>query len=1001
MEVDMPKLDDRDRKDILEQIWRLAAGYTPEWRWDSRQPDAGAVLAHIYAEQMENTISKYNRSLRNHYRSFLNLLGTRLMPPAPAKGMVSVGVTPGSGGVYIPKGTAVYAAAETESGRVFYETTQSVFALDTQVDRVFFTSAQRDSVVCAYDRARPDNQPIRLFDFDAYEQLQRHALYFREDRIFYTEDHLDLTVRIIHDRSAKQRRRTLEILSDPAGAVWEYHTRQGWQAVEQTALTAEGIRLAGRQGSVPLELEDGGEGRGLIRCRLHRPPPGGLYLTGVEWTARGGPLAPEALLCGTTELPKEEFSPFGDALSLFTDFSLSNREVFTKRGAVIELEAEVDFFKTPVERTFDWEANIHYRGLMTDEDFAAPQEKDVYIERVLWEYWNGLGWARLFPAGENEDFFTPGEEARRRRSLRFHCPRDMARVAVGAWEGPFIRARIDKLTAIPPQGGSYIVPFVRGLRLSYYYETPVESREVWVESDLEFRRRPLPDQGREPLVSAGVCPFPAMYLCLTGPLSDGPVRLFWDVEPGIHPDPPPLLWEYYGRTAGGTPGWKTIEVMDLTQNASRGDLVTLTGKKDFLPARLFGAEGYFLRLVDTSRRYDSADPRTSPVVRGIWPNTIPVIQRERRPAEFFYVVQGERNKQCRLSAAGVSDVEVWVDERGSLSVKEEEALLQDPGVEVERSPEGMVTGIWVPWKQVDRLESAGSEDRVYSIDHVRGILRFGDGRRGRTPAAQTRESIRVRYSTCDGTLGNIGPERILGFLNKPVQAAWVTNLRPIGGGADRETIDQAAARTAGELAGMGRIVTLEDVQRAALAANRNIVRVKCAAHQDRYGRASPGMLSVAILPREYGQGNELFDRIAGEVRRELEGKASVLLASQAGLDVFEVRYVELCVSVEAVIYDYNQYHEVHQAISDRLRAFLDPIAGGFHGGGWEIGKLPGRELIYNCVKMVRNVRWIKGLHVFPCMVTEKGRQNVELEQAGRDLFAVPVFGEPEIYLSME
>ena len=50
---------------------------------------------------------------------------------------------------------------------------------------------------------------------------------------------------------------------------------------------------------------------------------------------------------------------------------------------------------------------------------------------------------------------------------------------------------------------------------------------------------------------------------------------------------------------------------------------------------------------------------------------------------------------------------------------------------------------------------------------------------------------------------------------------------------------------------------------------------------------------------------------------------------------------------------------------------------------------------------MKYIKWIKGLHIFPYMVTENGRQAVELEQVRRDSFAVPVFGEPEITLSVE
>lgn len=995
----MPKLSSKDRQDILEELRALAASYVPEWRWDERQPDAGAVLAHIYAELMENTISKYNRSMYNHYLSFLNLLGTRLMPPSPAEGMVSVGVVPGSGGVHIPQGTAVYAAAETEMGRVFYETTEAVYALDTEVDRVFFTSAQRDSIVCAYDRSREENGPIRLFDFGAYPELQSHVLYFREDELFYTKDRLDLTVQVAHARSAKQRGRAMELLADPAAAVWEYHSAGGWRAVEQVAATAQGIRLISQRGSVPVEGEDG-EKRGLLRCRLRRVPPGSVYLTGVSWLGQGGNLAADTLSCGVTELPGKDFSPFGDVLSIFTDFNLSSREVFTKPGAIIELDFELDFFKTPIERPPEPDGT-QYRSFMTEEDFGTVQEQDVVIERVLWEYWNGLGWARLFPTGENEDLFTPKERAERHRKLTFVCPPDMADVAVGAAEGPFLRARIDKLSSMVVRAGHYIVPFVRRLEMGYRYEIPIQSREILVESNLETRLCPLPDPGLEPLITAGLCPAPAMYLCLTGPLSDGPVRVFWDVEEGIHPEPIPLLWEYYGRTSSGAPGWKSIEAMDLTRNGTQSAVVTLVGKKDFVRARFFGAEGYFVRLVDTDRRYDGADPRKCPVIRGIWPNTVPVIQRERRAPEYFYVARGEGGKRCRLSAANVSQVEVWVNEQGALSVKEEEALLQSPEVEVERSLEGTITGIWVPWREVNRLESAGPEDRVFAMEYAQGAVCFGDGRHGRIPPDRVDESIRISYCTCDGAVGNIEPNRILGFLTKPPQAAWVTNRKRISGGSDRETIDQAAVRTAGELAGMGRVVTLEDFQRGALRANRGIFRVKCAAHMDRFGRQAKGVLAVAVLPREYREGSELFSCLARDVRRELNGKASLLLTGETRLDVFEVRYVELCVSAEVVIHDYNQYHEVHQAISRRLREFLDPITGGFNGRGWEIGRLPGRELVYNCVKTVKHIKWIKGLHIFPYVVTENGRQAVELERVRRDGFAVPVFGEPEITLIVE
>ena len=73
------------------------------------------------------------------------------------------------------------------------------------------------------------------------------------------------------------------------------------------------------------------------------------------------------------------------------------------------LSFELDFFKTPIEHPPEPDST-QYRSFMTEEDFGTVREQDVVIERVLWEYWNGLGWARLFPSGENEDLFTTSRQ---------------------------------------------------------------------------------------------------------------------------------------------------------------------------------------------------------------------------------------------------------------------------------------------------------------------------------------------------------------------------------------------------------------------------------------------------------------------------------------------------------------------------------------------------------------------------------------------------------------
>ena len=48
-------------KELLEQMKRLAAAYTPEWRMDTERPDVGTALAMIYADMFEGTVRRFNR----------------------------------------------------------------------------------------------------------------------------------------------------------------------------------------------------------------------------------------------------------------------------------------------------------------------------------------------------------------------------------------------------------------------------------------------------------------------------------------------------------------------------------------------------------------------------------------------------------------------------------------------------------------------------------------------------------------------------------------------------------------------------------------------------------------------------------------------------------------------------------------------------------------------------------------------------------------------------
>ena len=92
-------------KELLEQMKRLAAAYTPEWRMDTERPDVGTALAMIYADMFEGTVRRFNRLPEKNRSAFFQEVGTELKPAVPAQGYVAFGLASDDLG-----GTAAYSA---------------------------------------------------------------------------------------------------------------------------------------------------------------------------------------------------------------------------------------------------------------------------------------------------------------------------------------------------------------------------------------------------------------------------------------------------------------------------------------------------------------------------------------------------------------------------------------------------------------------------------------------------------------------------------------------------------------------------------------------------------------------------------------------------------------------------------------------------------------------------------------------------------------------------
>jgi len=84
--IPVPNLDDRDWRQIKDEMIRAIPERTPEWT-DHNLSDPGITLIEAFALQVEQLIYRLNQVLPKHMREYLNMIGVTLTPPSAARAM--------------------------------------------------------------------------------------------------------------------------------------------------------------------------------------------------------------------------------------------------------------------------------------------------------------------------------------------------------------------------------------------------------------------------------------------------------------------------------------------------------------------------------------------------------------------------------------------------------------------------------------------------------------------------------------------------------------------------------------------------------------------------------------------------------------------------------------------------------------------------------------------------------------------------------------------------
>lgn len=989
------------QEELLEAIREKAASYVPEWHPDREEPDIGLALAQVFAKMQSETERKYGQLPEKFRTDLFNCLNTSMKTSAPARGYAVFGIADSEAeGIGLPAGTGLRTDVVDEYGeRIPVETEEDVFVSPDTLTTVCECSEEKD-YIGIYGVQKEQQEEIPLFCQKA-ENLQEHVFYLGHPFLLAVKSHGRITLSFYERRGVAVNRELLKTLAGREAACFFYRAEDAEIPFERVAVEGSGIVLEKTESMPPWNKEEmGGQEAFWLGCRiLDKKALECFSFEEAYLSSECAKMAPELIYGDGAERREGPFLAFGERPSVFGEACFASEEALNKKGAMVELTFEQEFAKIPIDAPVKQEP-VAWKLVMPKEDLRQEKEYEITIEEVVWEYYNGQGWACL-PVDPicSRMFHTDEGRYRQLKRLEFVCPMDMEPVLVGAWESYYIRARIAKVNHAFKTNGYYMAPVLSGVSFRYRYPKNAFS-PVWF-----FTKNNREEEMKKASACMGTMkPFmpvrgmeeqeDSLYLGFEKRPEKGPVRMLFVMEHDFERKRPQLSWEYHKDGK-----WKELHLADETESLSRTGIVTFQGIPDATIKRVGGQSLYWIRLRDRDRAYQKREIKR-PVIRQIWMNAVPVLTVKRGIWETFTMESYQNRVSFRLLNRNIHTLEVWVKENGRISDREKERLKETGRLKLVRDESGILTETWVRWEETDSFLYHGPNDRCYLLDSNEGILTFGGGLYGAIPAPQVLGGIRVYYSIGGGENCNLLPGQVNGLELSAGFINTVNNPLALSGGYGRETAKEAMERAGREISHRFRAVAARDYISLAREASRNIQKAACFSGLNYDGERQPGAVVLVILKKDYLSGGSFFGDMKKELRNYLKDKLPVGMASPGRLFIREPLFVEIESMVVAQVGDFQDIFKVQRQISETLSRFLDPVTGNFDHKGWEIGTLPDRLQLETAIKRIPGVVALKRFVVFAFLKGEPGRPKADLEELSPHPYVLPLSGKHKIQIQV-
>lgn len=1009
-------LDDRDREDILNKMKELAASYTPEWQLDTENPDIGSCIALLYSDEMQELIKRYNMIPERNCVELVNMLQISLKAAYPAQCAVLMNIVEHTvPGIKLQKGIKLIAENNGDVG-ITFETANTVYLTNAKLKTALMTSGvtgkvypiqgvfpelsyleksnivqsdQEENVeaqtfletydyVTKEDHIKEKMSTFRLFDFDRqsyglYGTLLYHSHLFdvqNNDIVMELQDGEEIVDGII--------------AGDYALKYWG---QKDFIQITDIEKDTEG-RLVFRKSEPCGKIVENEKEYSVLLIEPKKSVMKNLSVSQIGFSSEGKPEPLTNIWNGTYELNQKNFQPFGEALHMYAELYIMHQEYFTKPGALVTLQFQLEYgtHMVSVNQQEEEQLKIIKRKQRRDI-YGVPAE--VYADEVVLEYYNGIGWKKLETTEPIAQLFQMNKTGR--CQIEFISPMDWKEVEEGSSVGNWLRIRLLKADNCYHQPALHHYPIVKNMMISYSYEHHMDTPQKIIcfqgsrKKDVTIA---LAQKTKIPMFLRNPYNTTSLYLGLDKRLEDGPVSILIDIDSMEGFSGQNLKYYYSTRD-----GFSRLKLVDNTNGLERTGTLVFIPPTDMAEVVIEGERAYWIRITDEKQELEDKHEKC-PTINNIYMNAVEVNNIDTLEEQDYYIDMFGPDMSFSLYTDGILDADIWVNEVDHFTENEMRIMLkeQPTTTRADYNLKGGIEAFYIKWEEVEHFEYSLAGDRHYVINRQNHTILFGDGIHVRIPKNTKGIAFKAIVRRCEGAKANVSAGEINASMNSLLFVNDISNPMPAYGGMDMENLNQALRRGATQLGSRNRLISVMDYEREVLNFSDHIIQTKVVVDRKKNMTSIPGSVSIVLLMDDFHNGSNSFQKMKKRLKEHLLSKCELSI-DEEHFELVQPLFVEISVHVWVSIIESDDSFDMQQHLLSVINRYLDPIQNTM----WNIGRMVSQGQMEMQLNIEKGSAVIERVMMSAAYKDENGRREVDIESLQGNPYVLVMNGEHKIH----